>query len=651
MPLRSSLHKQIQRLTPGLIILLLAASRFLHIGAGDLKDWDEAMYAWRAKVCVFEGAWLDQHHHSIGFSDDPDGGFYSAAFPPLYIWATAGLYQVFGFSEWAARFWAAAAGGGCILLLFLIGRQIAGTRCGLTAAILLSAMPYFCRYSRAGQFDVPYIFFVLMTIYLTLEAHRRGRLVWLLAAGVALGLGLMTKIAVALMAPAVLFLFGLYRIASERFPWRAVIAEQMILLATAVAVAAPWHLIMTFRFGDRFWWWTVVYHLLGKAGETQDMNQGNITFYMNELYTYTPAFLFFLVLLTLMSSLFTVLYFGLWCSHAEQELPTSLVERALSDAPPAPADSSGLRRWLIFRHPFAASLGNLYALPVLWFLFLFILFSLAGTKRSTYTLPMFPPMALIAAVPLAISYERRREPFRPLVGAFIFVTIALILKSLDDPIGERLNTWAADDSLTVTGAVWKTLIGSPALALAVAALYAAGVTLYRTLKMISPPARFRSIIQVLTFGVLFGLAFVDGIRPTLKAPKLKDDSGWRLLAPQLNARQYDAIVTVGGGFDTNAAVYYLNGANRGWAPGIAYRHFDTAQTNRQIAEALRPYFESKEDGFRWLLIYSETADADSYRRLDRLLERAAPSGGIHHTHQGIESEGLILYANTWSRQP
>jgi len=45
-----------------LVVLVLAFHRYIHLGFGDLKDWDECLYAWRAKIICFgyPGAWLDQ---------------------------------------------------------------------------------------------------------------------------------------------------------------------------------------------------------------------------------------------------------------------------------------------------------------------------------------------------------------------------------------------------------------------------------------------------------------------------------------------------------------------------------------------------------------------------------------------------------------
>jgi hypothetical protein len=57
-----------------LLFAYVAGSYFWNIGVGEFFAWDESLYAWRAKVALVEGAWLDQ----VDWAED---NFYSGAFP------------------------------------------------------------------------------------------------------------------------------------------------------------------------------------------------------------------------------------------------------------------------------------------------------------------------------------------------------------------------------------------------------------------------------------------------------------------------------------------------------------------------------------------------------------------------------------------
>jgi len=81
-----------------LAVMALALARFIHLGQGDLMDWDEAIHAWRAKAICFCGTWRDQSGFAFG-------GLFAGAYPPLHIWVTAILFRLFGFSEFWARAW------------------------------------------------------------------------------------------------------------------------------------------------------------------------------------------------------------------------------------------------------------------------------------------------------------------------------------------------------------------------------------------------------------------------------------------------------------------------------------------------------------------------------------------------------------------
>ena len=608
-------------------VLFLAGTRFFHLSATELRDWDEAMYAWRARVCLQEGVWIDQSHHCIGLYHLPVGGMYSGAFPPLYIWATAGMFQVFGYVEWAARFWAAAAGAGCVILIFLIGRLLAGPPCGLLAAWLLAASRYFTDYSRMGQFDIPFIFFVLLTIWLALLAQASGRPVYRVLAGVALGLGLMTKIAMALMAPMVLGMFGLYRIARGEWTWRDLAREQVVLLALAGLVIAPWYLAMTARMGGVFWWWTLRYHLLGKAGEGQDTNTGNWTFYVLELAQRTPAYFWGLVLAGLALGVWAVVAGG-W--RARVRTDDGEAEPAPIAPPPPPPP------------PFARSEANAYALPLLWFLFFFIAFTLAGTKRSTYMLPLYPPLCLLAALPPALSIRRRHATPFPLLGGLVVVMSAGLMairdssyhRAIRDLVAEGAPPVGAGDLIALGSSVlgWSMLFGAP---------WAAYLLYFAGRRFLGRGPVFQTVLIVLMAGLVIGEGTAKGLRYAFAIPRDREEAGWHRLSRDISARDPDCILAVGDEFETNRAIFYLAGAPMGWASDTAFVRLPSVENAGTAAHKL--WLRRREEkGEERVILVARLSGNETH---DEELLQALTADGFWTLRQQVRRIALLLPAD------
>lgn len=223
-------------------LLLFAALRFVNLG-GDMAPWDESFYALRARAAVENGAWLDQVKYS-------PARMATGCYPPLYIWLAALGMKAFGVTERAARLAPALFGVGAVFCAFLLGRRLFDRRAALLGAAVLATCPYFTRVSRMGQFDVPVAFWLLLTFWLWVEYERRRRWGWALACGLALGAGLMTKMAVpfAFVAAA-----GVSLCVSRGVEMRGQLGGALALaIVVGVAAALPWHIYMYSRHGDEF---------------------------------------------------------------------------------------------------------------------------------------------------------------------------------------------------------------------------------------------------------------------------------------------------------------------------------------------------------------------------------------------------------------
>jgi hypothetical protein len=142
---------------------------FFNLGDRALWDIDEGMHAATSKDMVLSGDWLTPQYNGEKFYDKP----------PLHNWLVAISFMIFGFTEFAARLPAALLGLGCVMVTYLMGRQIFGPRAAFLSAVVLATSAEYFVLSRVVVHDISLAFF--MTVALALfylgynsEKHRRS---------------------------------------------------------------------------------------------------------------------------------------------------------------------------------------------------------------------------------------------------------------------------------------------------------------------------------------------------------------------------------------------------------------------------------------------------------------------------------------------
>jgi 4-amino-4-deoxy-L-arabinose transferase-like glycosyltransferase len=176
--------------------------------------------------------------------------------PPLLYWCVMASYRLLGVADGSARLIPALAIHGCILLIYLLGRRSLGERAAFWGALLLSLAPGFVSMGRLLVLDGLLALWVTASVLSAFEAVRGDRLRWgwWLAAGVACGLGVLTKgpIALVLLAPPI-WLYGRLTGRQGLVSGRAWLA----LIAVAMVVALPWYVAVCVRmpsFAKYFLW-------------------------------------------------------------------------------------------------------------------------------------------------------------------------------------------------------------------------------------------------------------------------------------------------------------------------------------------------------------------------------------------------------------
>lgn len=357
------------RRTTLLLILLCWAAFFAGLGRPAIGDSDEAFYAEAAREMITSGDWLTPHYN------------YEQRFqkPILYYWLTAAAYGVFGINEAAARFWSAAAGLGLALLTAACGRRWYDEATGrIGGAIVATAFGYFS-IGRLSLPDLPLAFFVTATTWTALVGlldARAQAMRWLLAAGVACGLGFLTKGPLAVILPALVVIPLWWREARRQpLPWTAVMAAG----AAAAVIAVPWFAAMTEVHGVSYLAGFFLGDNVERFATTRFNDPRPVWFYLpivaGGLLPWTP------LLITGVGPLIR------WMRRVER--PSAVTIRL-----------------------------------VVWTVLPLLFFTASVGKQPRYILPILPPLALLTA--RAVRLHLEREPRARLLRAAV-LTVGLFL--------------------------------------------------------------------------------------------------------------------------------------------------------------------------------------------------------------------------------
>jgi 4-amino-4-deoxy-L-arabinose transferase-like glycosyltransferase len=271
--------------------------------------------------------------------------------PILIYWLQAASVMLFGLDEFALRLPSALASTGWIVAILAFARRQLGQATGYAAAMIAATTLGICVIGRGAIADALLNLFLALAmfdIYRYLEAPRpllRYRaFLWM-------ALGLLTKGPVALLVP--FAASGLaFALQGQARAWLRAVCDPIGWLILA-AVAGPWYVLEYLRQGDAFIAGFFLRH--------------NVERFMSPLQGHSGNFLYYIPVVLLVLLPYTGLFLRV--------LPGV---RRLRDRP-------------------------LECFLWCWFLFVFVFFSLAGTKLPHYLLygvtPLFVLMAMGRAAP------------------------------------------------------------------------------------------------------------------------------------------------------------------------------------------------------------------------------------------------------------
>ncbi|MEO5863041.1 MAG: phospholipid carrier-dependent glycosyltransferase, partial [Burkholderiales bacterium] len=211
-------------------------------GALDEREFfnpDEGRYAEIPREMVASGDWITPRLNGFKYFEKP----------VLQYWITAVSYLALGEEEFVARLWPALSGFLTLLLVYYMGRRLAGVRAGVVAAAVLSTTFQFFVFSQLLTLDMGLSFFLTLALYGFLvsqdlrAAPRQQRngaiLMW-----VAMALAVLSKGLIGVVLPALVLLVY---IAVER-DWKLLgRLRSGIGVPVFLAIALPWFIWVQLR--------------------------------------------------------------------------------------------------------------------------------------------------------------------------------------------------------------------------------------------------------------------------------------------------------------------------------------------------------------------------------------------------------------------
>ena len=321
-----------------LAILAFSIIFFINLGSGVLWAADEQTYSQWAFHMVKNGDYLTPWAFGII-------NFWIGK-PPLNMWLMSLAYQVFGFNNFASRVWSAVFGTLSLVLVFYLGKKLYNSSVGFLSAIVLGTFTTFYVFARHAMTDVPFVFFILASIYFLLLSEKTEKTNRYAAlSGLFFGLALMTKQIEALLIPLIIFV---YLIATKRSIRFLFTKSFTLFWGVGLLVFSPWLIYMNILLGSEFWQGFFVFNVVMRTVSPVEGHVGGYLFYFS--YLVNKENLFWVILLPFAAGL---------CAF------NSIIKRLKEDT-----------------------------LVLAWMLIVLVVFTFAQTKLYWYILPALPAFAI-----------------------------------------------------------------------------------------------------------------------------------------------------------------------------------------------------------------------------------------------------------------
>jgi len=179
---------QLRKILIPILCILFAASilRLWNLDRPDINP-DEDHYIQDAVRFSRKDPFISIRYHTFKHPEP------SIGHPFLAQITGAGIFKILGYSNFTARLPQALAGIFTVAALFLFSRSLSG-RVAVISASILAIFPFAVRYNRDAHLDSIFAFLVALTALFIWRYNFNRNFIWLIAAGIAVGLAISTKL-------------------------------------------------------------------------------------------------------------------------------------------------------------------------------------------------------------------------------------------------------------------------------------------------------------------------------------------------------------------------------------------------------------------------------------------------------------------------
>jgi len=357
------------------LAILILASFFLGLGSAPLFDVDEGAFSEATREMMISKNYLTTWLNGAPRFDKPI----------LIYWMQLASVRCFGLSEFAFRFPSALGGTVWAASIFLFVRKEIGNRQAFLASALMVLSLQVMVIAKAAIADGVLNCFLAITMFGLFRHYKTGSKQALYLAFAAAGFGMLTKGPIAIIIPfAVTFLFSLQEKSLKSWLGMMFNPRGIVLF---LAIALPWYWLEYRDQGMAFVEGFFFKHNISRFNSSFEGHSGSLFYYI-------PV-----IILGLMP--FTGLFFS-----ALFNLKALLTDR--------------LNRFLF-----------------IWFGFVFLFFSLSGTKLPHYMIYGYTPLFILMARALPMSRHQKSMAILPLLLLAVLACLPLLLQTalqqIDDP--------------------------------------------------------------------------------------------------------------------------------------------------------------------------------------------------------------------------
>ncbi|MEJ2647172.1 MAG: glycosyltransferase family 39 protein [Sedimentisphaerales bacterium] len=338
---RFTVHSNItERRLPAFLVLLVFSSLLFLGGLGRRHLWeaDEPRVAGIAADMARSGDFVVPRLNGTPFLEKP----------PLFFWAEAAAFRIFGESTYAARLVPALSAIGCVIVLFFLALQMnMSVRGAFLSAFVLATSAEFWHLGRNNLIDMTLCFFITasMACFYKLIQSKSGRIFWYVAFVLSLSCAILSKGLVGLVIPLSAFVIWLAAEKDFSLPSWSFLITGTVLSFVPVSI---WILLLYNNLGQEAVYRAVWLNNFGRFTGGFPQHVAPFYYYLDKFPGQFMPWTFFLP----------------------------------------------IAGWLLIREARKREKSNPSLFILTWFVIPFILLSISAGKRSLYLIPIYPAAAL-----------------------------------------------------------------------------------------------------------------------------------------------------------------------------------------------------------------------------------------------------------------